>query len=361
VGRPSLMKSLQNLAFLRIGKPAADAPAEDTRVLALFRNRAELKKAYAALQDEIYHLKDLIKLQEAATERAQEMMGALEERLGAAETAYPTLVFYQLRRLWQSGRELLAQFVADLVRQQEERERRVHLAQHNRQEFSRRQAAESELRSVQTQHLEAGAQLEALESQRAGLQRWWHYFKRRSLQRRIDAASGALDAASAALAQAQSNVTAIDAKGTPGFPGLSLPARRAINLATIAYAEVMCQRLSALKSPLLSMAREATAQREAGNSHYGSPQQCVLLMGEISRALQLLAARGGLAQQIGARSARLKSLARYRSANDSRPLAESVSASDGDVLAVGTLAVSVVPLPNVVAEDTWDLFRVLLR
>jgi len=354
------MKALQNLAFFKIVKPAAGPPAEDTRVLALFRNRAELKKAYAGLQDEIYRLKDLIKQQEAATQRVQDMMSALEARLGSAETAYAALVFYQLRRLWQSGRELLTQFVADLARQQEERERRVHLAQHNRQEFERRQAAEAELRSAQAQHLDAGGHLTALESQRAGLQRWWHYFKRRALVRRTEVARASLAAAAAALERAQANVAALDAAGTPDFPGLSLTARRAINLAAVGYAEVLCQRLAVLKTPLLSMAREATAHREAG-SDYGPPQQCVLLMGEISRALQLLADRAGLAEQIGVRSARLKPLARYRSTDDSTPVAESLAFSEGDVLAEGALAVSKVPLPNVLAEDTWDLFRVLLR
>jgi hypothetical protein len=354
------MKALQNLSFFKIVKPAADTPAEDTRVLALFRNRAELKKAYAGLQDEIYRLKDLIKQQEAATQRIQDMMSALEARLGSAETAYAALVFYQLRRLWQSGRELLTQFVADLARQQEERERRVHLAQHNRREFERRQAAESELRSAQARHLDVGGQLAALESQCAALQRWWHYFKRRALARRTDAARASLAAASAALGQAQATVAALEAEGTPDFPGLSLTARRAINLAAIGYAEVLCQRLAVLKTPLLSMAREATAHREAGND-YGPPQQCVLLMGEISRALQLLADRTGLAEQIGVHSARLKPLARYRSSDDSTPVAESVAFSEGDVLAEGALALSKAPLPNVLAEDTWDLFRVLLR
>lgn len=354
------MKALQNLAFFKIVKPAAGAPAEDTRVLALFRNRAELKKAYAGLQDEIYRLKDLIKQQEAATQRVQDMMSALEARLGSAETAYAALVFYQLRRLWQSGRELLTQFVADLARQQEERERRVHLAQHNRQEFERRQAAESELRSAQARHLDESGKLTALESQRAGLQRWWHYFKRRALERRTEAARASLGSASAALEQAQATVAALDAEGTPDFPGLSLTARRAINLAAVGYAEVLCQRLAVLKTPLLSMAREATAHREAGND-YGPPQQCVLLMGEISRGLQLLADRAGLAEQIGVRSARLKPLARYRSPDDSTPVAESLAFSEGDVLAEGALAVSKVPVPNVLAEDTWDLFRVLLR
>jgi len=354
------MKALQQLSIFKLGQRSEGTDAEDTRVLAVFRKRAELKRAYAGLQDEIFRLKDLIKQQEAATQRVQDMLSTLEGRLGAAETAYPALVFYQLRRMWQSGRELLTQFVADLVQQQEERERRAHLAQHNHQQFVRRQAADSELQAAQARHLEAGAELTALESQRAALQRWWHYFRRRALERRTASAQTAVAAAGAALAEAQASVAAIASEPTPEFPGLSLPARRAINLAAIAYAEVLCQRLTELKTPLISLAREATAHREAAGD-YGPPQQCVLLMGEISRALQLLSDRTGLAEQIRVRSTRLEPLARYRSASDSTPVAESLAFSEGDVLAVGALAVSRAPLPNVLGEDTWDLFRVLVR
>jgi hypothetical protein len=356
-----LMKALQQLSFLKFNLRPEGTPGEDTRVLALFRNRAELKKAYGALQEEIFRLKDLIKQQEAATQRAQDMLGTLEARLGAPETAYPALVFYQLRRLWQSGRELLAAFVADLVRQQEERERRAHLAQHNRRQFARRQVAENELRIAQARHLEAGAQAAALAAEHVALARWWHYLRRRALQRRIDAAQAALASAGAALGQAQLNVEAIARESTPQFPGLSLPARRAINLATIAYAEVLCLRLTELKTPLVTRAREASGHREAGDD-YGSPQQCVLLMAQISRALGLISARGGLSGEIKARSERLSRVARYRSNNDSSPLVDSLAFSEADTQAVGSLALAAAaPLPNVLAEDTWDLFRVLLR
>src|SRR5258706_12124473 len=125
------MKALRQLGFLKLNF-RQDAAAEDEgRVLALFRNRAELKKAYGELKEEICRLKDRVKQQEGATLRVQEMLNALETRLGMSDTAYPALVFYQLRRLWQSARELIEQFVADLVRQQDERERRQHLAEHN--------------------------------------------------------------------------------------------------------------------------------------------------------------------------------------------------------------------------------------
>jgi hypothetical protein len=355
-----LMKALQHLGLFKLNLRPDGTPEEDTRVLALFRNRAELKKAYGGLQEETFRLKDLIKQQEAATQRVQDMLSALEARLAATETAYPALVFYQLRRLWQSGRELLTQFVADLVRQQEERERRAHLAQHNRRQFARRQSAENELHAAQRLHLEGGAQVAALESEYTALGRWWHYFKRRALRQRLEAAQAALAVAGSSLGQAQLNVEAITRESAPEFPGLSLPARRAINLAAIAYAEVLCLRLSEIKTPLVTLAREATAHREAGDD-YGPPQQCVMLMGQISRAQRLICAREGLAAQIKARSERLKPLARYRAATDSSPVVESLAFSEGDVLAVGALAIAAVPLPNVLAEDTWDLFRVLLR
>ena len=125
----------------------------------LFRNRAELKKAYGELQDEIYRLKDRIKQQEGATQRVQEMLAALEQRLGAQDSGYPALVFYQLRGLWQLGRELIEQFLADLARQLEDRERRAHFAEHNRKQFSRRQTVESQLRAAETQAADASAHL----------------------------------------------------------------------------------------------------------------------------------------------------------------------------------------------------------
>ena len=149
--RAHLMKALRQLGFLKLNfPPGRHLPMRTIASSRCSSNRAELKKAYGELQDEIYRLKDRIKQQEGATQRVQEMLGALETRLGAPESGYPALVFYQLRRLWQSGRELIEQFVADLARQQEERERRAHFAEHNRRQFARRQAVEAELRAAET-------------------------------------------------------------------------------------------------------------------------------------------------------------------------------------------------------------------
>jgi hypothetical protein len=355
------MKALRQLGFLKLSlRPERAGPEEDHRVLELFRNRAELKKAYGGLQDETFRLKDLIKQQEGATQRVQEMLTTLEARLATPDTAYGALVFYQLRRLWQSGRELLSQFVTDLARAQEERERRVHLAQHNREQFARRQKAEQQLAAAQAAHDDAAAQVAQLEADRDRLRRFWHYFRRRALERLLHATRAQLSERALTLGQAQVSLEEVGREPTPEFPGLSLQARRSINAAAIAYAEVLCLRVATLKMPLVELARTATGQREVTDD-YGSPQDCVLLMGQITRALKLIADRAGLSPQIRARTERVQRVARFRTPNDAAPLTDSIALSEGDIMQLAPLGADAKRLPNVLAEDTWDLFRVLLR
>jgi hypothetical protein len=352
------MKAMRQLGFIKLNY-RQDAPAEEEgRVLALFRNRAELKKAYGELQDEIYRLKDRVKQQEGATQRVQEMLSALEVRLGQSDTGYPALVFYQLRRLWQTGRELIEQFVADLVRQQDERERRQHLAEHNRRQFGRRQAAEKQLRAAETQAAEESNRVGALEAERARLARFWHYFKRRRLEQRIAGAVTAAMAAAATLADSRAAMDDVEKEPMPEFAGLSVESRRAINLAAIAYAEVLCARL--VKTPLVTLAREATGRREVADE-YGLPPECERMMREIDEARNLLQLRTNIAAEITARTERFKQIARYRNPTDTSPTPDSMAFSEGDVLDKAPTGGSAARMPNVLAEDTWDLFRILLR
>jgi chromosome segregation ATPase len=352
------MMALRQLGFLKLNFRQDATPATDDRVLTLFRNRAELKKAYGELEDEIYRLKDRIKQQEGATQRVQEMLSALEARLGASDTGYPALVFYQLRRLWQSGRELIEQFVADLVRQQDERERRQHLAEHNRRQFSRRQAVEKQLRGAESVAADAANRVAGLEAERARLTRFWHYFKRRATEHRITEAVASAVSANATLADARATAGELDQEPMPEFPGLSLESRRAINLAAIAYAETLCLRL--VKTRLVTLAREATQRREVIDD-YGSQSECEALMQEIENARALIQGRASIAQEITGRTERLKQVIRYRGPTDTAPTADSLAFSEGDVMANEPTDPAAARMPNVLAEDTWDLFRILLR
>ncbi len=354
------MKALRQLGFFKLPFRTEEPPKEeeDDRVLALFRNRAELKKAHGELQEEIYRLKDRIKQQEGATMRVQEMLNTLEARLGVSESAYPAIVFYQLRRLWQTGREIIEQFVGDLVRSQEERERKQHLAEHNRRQFSKREGAEKQLRSAETAAAESMMNVSALESERARLTRFWHYFKRRALEHRITDAQHVAAAANFTLIEARAAAEAIEKEPLPEFPGLLVETRRAINVAAIAYGEVLCIRLA--KTPLVRLAREATSRREA-TDEYGSREECEALMAEIEHARGLVQSRNNIAQELKVRSERIKQIARYRGPSDTSPSPDSLAFAEGDVLDTEATGASATRMPNVLSEDTWDLFRILLR
>jgi hypothetical protein len=352
------MKALRQLGFLKLNFRQETPSEPDDRVLNLFRNRAELKKAYGGLEDEIFRLKDRVKQQEGATQRVQEMLAALETRLGVPDTAYPALVFYQLRHLWQSGRELIEQFVADLVRQQDERERRQHLAEHNRKQFMRRQGVEKQLRAAEAVAADESNRVADLQAQRARLRWFWHYFKRRALDQRITEAVAASVTSNATLTEARTALEVVDMEPVPEFPGLSVDSRRAINLAAIAYSQTLCLRLA--KTQLVTLAREATQRREV-TDNYGSQSECEALMRDIEKAHVVIQNRANIAQEITKSTERLKQVVRYRGSNDTSPTVESLNFSEGDVLANDPVGASATRMPNVLAEDTWDLYRILLR
>jgi len=332
---------------------------EDGRVLHLFRNRAELKKAYSELQDEIHRLRDRVKQQEGVTARVQEMLQDLEGRLAQPASGATALVFYQLRDLWTSARELIAQMVGDLAAQQDERERRQFVAEFNRQQFERRQRTEGALRDAEAQSADVRLKLAELTAARQRASRWWHYFKRRELDRRIHAMNAELAGVTVTLDEARAAFEAVAAEVPPEFPGLSVEARRAINLAAIAYAELLCLRLS--RTPLVQMSREATRRREPRDD-YGDQQACLSWMGDIARAKGMLQNRANVAAEVKVRSDRLRTHAKYRSDMETVPTEDSLAAAHAAQLdAVIGGGAPDAAAPPVLRDDTWDLHRLLLR
>jgi hypothetical protein len=121
---------------------------------------------------------------------------------------------------------------------------------------------------------------------------------------------------------------------------------------------VLCLRLA--RTNLVTAARIAMSRRESGEN-YGDIPACVALMNDIVKARNLLQQRGGITQEVAQRSERLRATAAYLSESETVPIPESCSVSEGDVITHGSQGVSAARLPNVVAEDTWDVLKVLLR
>jgi chromosome segregation ATPase len=331
-------------------------PADDERLVQLFKNRADLKKQYQDLQDEIYDLKQRLKQQETATGKAQEQMDSLETLLGNPQSGYTALVYYQLRGLWRACNLQLAQFAGELERQQEERERQRQTFEFNQQLRGRLEQVDTQLAAANDVAAERQRILDDLTQRLQKMRGFWNYFRRRKLAAQIAGERVHVDAAIHDAARLREEHATIEQEQCPAFPGLSTDGRRAINLAIIAYALVLGARLST--EGLATRVRESMTQR-VHEAQFGGRDNCEAMMMAIAQATGSVKSRSGFAAQIKTSVELLKEAAQYRAEADTVPLAESlagIAPPSPDGRPMLTLSA-----PQILADDYWSIYRVLLR
>lgn len=339
---------IDKLSFLKGGSEGSSVSADEERLMQLFQNRAGLKKAYADLKDEFHLLRDRLKQQEGATIRVQEQLDALGDLLADPRTGFAALVFYQLRGLWKTCHHQLSQFATDLTRQQEARETARHRSECETEKNLRLGDVDRRLHEASA---EADLQRQQLAAAQIELQRltaFWHYFRRRRLQKSLEALRQGVVVADAAVGDLHAERSAISNEAQPEFPGISLGARRNINLAIISYAESLCEHADGFG--LAARAKEAVARRVHEMS-FGSRTDCDGYMERVQKAQAAIANHKQITAGVRAKLERLRGTCEYRNSADTVPTADSLAAAT----AAGAVNW------NVLAEDYWDLYNLLLR
>jgi hypothetical protein len=339
---------IDKLSFLKGGSEGGSVSADEERLMQLFQNRAGLKKAYADLKDEFHLLRDRLKQQEGATLRVQEQLDALGDLLADPGTGFGALVFFQLRGLWKTCHQQLSKFASDLTQQQEAREAARHTAECEATKNMRLADVEERLQAAGTAADEQREQLAAAQGELSRLTAFWHYFRRRRQQRTLESLRQGVVVADAAVGDLHAEKSAIIAEAAPEFPGISLNARRNINLAIISYAESLCDHVDAFG--LAARAKEAVARRvhEMG---FGSRAECEDYMQRVQAAHAAIANQRQITAGIKPKLERLRATSEYRNLADTVPTADSLAAASAASSSQW----------NVLAEDYWDLFNLLLR
>ena len=323
----------------------------------LFQNRAGLKKAYADLKDEFHLLRDRLKQQEGATIRIQEQMDALGDLLGDPKTGFGALVFFQLRALWKSCHQQLSTFAADLTRQQEAREVAKQQTDVDAEKNARLADADERLRAAGSAADEQRRHLAEEQQQIGRLTAFWHYFKRRRRLKALEILRNHVVAADAAVGDLHAERSAIVNETAPEFPGLSLAARRNINLAIISYAELLCEHADAYG--LAARAKEAVARR-VHEMNFGTRADCEGYMQRVQKAQLAVANQKQIGSLIRVKLERLRATCEYRNTADTVPTADSLSPAVSD-LDFDKPKPAPANTWNVLAEDYWDLYTLLLR
>jgi hypothetical protein len=329
------------VARFRIVLEHPDDP-EDERLLHLFKNRAEMKKTLGDAQDEVHRQKDRIKLQEAATARVREQLEQLEARLAAPLSGLHSLAHYQLRDLWAIGHAQVGKLVREQAQLREERERRQFLAELNRQLFERSQRARATCAQAEQFAADVRGRLSALQAQLVKSQRWWQYFTRRDLTRRLQAMHGEAAIAERQLQESRAQLLEIEEQGGAKYPGLSLEARRMLNLMAIA-----CAQLQALRARCI----EAMSRSEPKIEGAGDAAAALALMQEVARArAALIQNAAGLQPDVRRLADHLAANVRYMGDHDTVPRDESVQTALRLGLARGEQMTW-----NLLSDDLWSL------
>jgi hypothetical protein len=339
---------IDKLSFLKGVSESGGVSADEERLMQLFQNRAGLKKAYADLKDEFHLLRDRLKQQEGATLRVQEQLDALGDLLADPATGFSALVFFQLRGLWKTCHQQLSKFASDLTQQQETRESARHGAECEATKNMRLSDVEERLQGAGTAADAQREQLAAAQVELSRMTAFWHYFRRRRQQRVLESLRQGVVVADAAVGDLHAEKSAISAEAAPEFPGISLNARRNINLAIISYAESLCEHVDAFG--LAARAKEAVARRVHEMS-FGSRAECEDYMQRVQKAHAVIANQRQITASVKPKLERLRATSEYRNTADTVPTADSLAAASAASSSQW----------NVLAEDYWDLFNLLLR
>ena len=323
-------------------------PAEQERLLKLFWNRAELKKELQSLDDQLHNLRNKLKQQENANTRLQQQLEQLEVQLGSPERGLDALVHFGLKALWRACREQLEKFAAELKRERQDAQRKLQLAEFQQHRAERLKVADQRLCQAQEVTDAERARMADCERRLGQLQRFWHYFKRRTLAAEILAQRERCVAAEHHLGEMREAHRTIEKEPWPEFPGLTIDGRRLVNLAVIAYAQHLFARLAV--SGLAMDARLAN-NRSVESAKHGNLEACLSRLREVAQALALVNAQDGLAAEIMKRGEKLAATATWRNANETVPQPASLPPA----------AAGGVPDANVLVDDYWDVYKVLLR
>lgn len=329
------------------------ADDEQEQLLKLFWNRAELKKGFDKLRRESAEMADQLRKQEAQTLKIQQRIDKLEAQLSNPDSAARVVTYYQLRGVWLMCGQRLQAYAKDL-------EKGHHAVEYRRHEEGFQRALNESLIAVQCEAKRASEAGQALAAEIAGLREelqrrrgFWNVLRRRKLTQLIDSRVREQHAVERRKGELTAEIKARSDTEAPSFPGLSVKARRQINLHLIALA----QELTAAFEPdkLADLAREAMV-RESAEVRYGSRRDCRALRRLAEERRQAVNTDVELMQRTARRAAQLQNDVQYKGDADTVPIASSL----GPMMSLDATRAYRISNVNVLSDEFWGLFDVLV-
>lgn len=327
---------------------------DNEKLVELFKNRAELKKEFAALNKEKYRLQQMIKEQQGATARIVQRLEHLENLLVDPQWVHTVVVFYQLRALNRRCQGKLAKFAEQLKQQREKRRRDAQLAAWRDDCNARRATIDRSLaeRRQALQMLEGQLQAERqrVESM-SGLSK---IFKGRSSSDQLAELESQLDEARQEEQALLEKVESIEQEHPPDPEGLSIAEKRSINFMIVAFAQHLYLQFN--DRNLVALVKESN-EKSVGAISYGSKLDCDRLLERIGRHVESMEKANDYADILKRRAELIAEHAVFAEDDDAVPIAGTVAT----VFAINGNGVVTKSDANLVGDNYWEIANVLSR
>ncbi|HEX6929862.1 MAG TPA: hypothetical protein VF267_11455 [Gammaproteobacteria bacterium] len=332
---------------------------QQQQLLLLFEKRNELKREFGRTLDELDRLKAehgaLITRQAHDSER----LAGLEAMLGDPQRAQNAVIYYLLDGLWKRCRKLVEQRNAELVEKFEQLEKQKLLDNFKANAVGQQRQLEQKFAQLDSIYQEMAENLKGLQDQLRRSDSFWHYFRRKKLTAAVAAAEEQVAPVVAQRDECLAELERVRDREPPAFRGLSVAAKREINIQLIALAQYLYVHFS--ENDLATLAR-ATQDKQPGDSHYGTPQECLAMERPIRDAFAKLKADDKRADRLKRRADHLRQNVRFSGNADTIPepdtlgrIALSLGSSSAIDAGRGDLVV------NVLEQGYWNIDELLLK
>jgi hypothetical protein len=304
-------------------------------------------------------LNEQARQREAAHLRVVQQLEQLEAILADPLQAANALVYYQLRGVWQLGRKRLARVGRELTDRQRVREERHGNAVFLAAKAEALAALDEKVSPLQARARQIEVDLRLVDSRIATLKGFWNFFQRKRLSHQAEASRAELEGLAVQIERQLSQRRQAEIEPAPEFGGVSVEGRRNINIAIIAMAQHLV--LHFAEHNVANLARDASI-RALADAVYGSAAECRALGQLIEGVVDSLPDAADMLAASRRRAEYLWAKAEYRRDGDTVPAAGSFSVTPVAITESGEPGPAVdrvLPI-NVLAEEFWDIYSVLL-
>lgn len=333
----------------------SEEKTEDSdKLMALYWNRAQLKKEFAGMRKDRYRLQARIKEQEGKTARIQQKLDHLEHLLVDPEWVHNVIVFYQLRGLGKKVECKLARFAEKLKQQREQEKYSSLLVDWNEERKLKARAMNEQIvlnRDI-VQQLED--QLESEQRRLTSMNAFTRFFRGRSAIKLIGSLATDLEGAVKEDRLLRANLEKLMNRNPPDHQGLDIDAKRSINLLIIAFAQQLYFQLD--KNGIAGLVKEST-EKSVGAINYGTQYECQQIIEKVEKNLERLETVTEPADVLKRRAMILGEQAKFSGNDDAVPTPESVAS----LIRIDANGLVSEKNLNISGENYWEISSVFSR